>query len=96
MIPLDSQASPSPIALSFGCVFVYILRQSDVLGRLTSGSIQWNGARPTVFDSYGYPIPYSSGDRLKSWAIFRDGVLVLDLSHFEPEDLARLHARALG
>ena len=92
----DSEPLPAPVPLSFDCVFVYLLRQSNVLGRLTSGSVRWKCGSPTVFDSYGYPIPYCSSDRLRSWAIFRNGALAPEFSRFDAEDLARLQSRALG
>lgn len=92
----NCQPRPNSLKLSFDCVFVYILRQSDVLGRLTSGSVQWDGATLAVHDTYEYPLEYFSGDRLKSWAVFRSGALLGQYSRFDPEDLNRLQTRSFS
>lgn len=56
--------------LSEDAAFVYILADSGVRGRLTSGRIERDpSGQPTVFDAYGGCIQYLSGNRLRSWCV---------------------------
>jgi hypothetical protein len=58
------------MVLSDEAVLVYILAESGVRGRLTSGRIE-RGPRGTldVFDAHGERFEYLSGHRLKSWCV---------------------------
>lgn len=53
-----------------GAVLVYILAESGVRGRLTSGRIE-RGTNGTlnVFDSRGNRFEYLSGHRFRSWCV---------------------------
>ncbi len=72
---------------------IYILRESGVLGRLTSGSVERHeteGLR--VYDQYGKLNEYISGPRMRSWSVFRGGTPIRGWSNFTTED-ERLIAR---
>ena len=62
---------PETIILSDEIVLIYVLRQSGLQGRLTSGRIERCGSGMlNIFDRYGSWLEYFSGDRLRSWCIF--------------------------
>ncbi len=80
------------MVLSDEAVLVYILSESGVRGRLTSGRIA-RGPHGTldVFDPHGERFEYLSGDRLRSWCVVGQGgnpidgwreVLPEDEAHF--------------
>jgi len=58
------------MVLSDESVLVYILAESGVRGRLTSGRITRNpSGKLIVFDTQGVWFEYLSGDRLRSWCL---------------------------
>ncbi len=81
------------MTLSTDCILCYILRESGVFGRLTSGRIERQGEGLSVYDPFGNVNEYVSGSRLRSWSVFRAGFFILEWSHILPEDAKRLLAR---
>jgi hypothetical protein len=85
---------PESVVLSDEVVLYYVLRDSGILGRLTSGQIVRRGPDSlAVFDHLGTELEYFSGERLRSWCVFGpDGtalngwrkVLAQDLSKVPP------------
>ena len=78
--------------LSEEAALVYILAESGVRGRLTSGRIE-RGPDGTldVFDARGNRIDYISGSRLRSWCVVGpDGNSIDGWREILPEDLPRI------
>jgi len=89
----EASAPDKSMTLSNECVLVYVLRNSGVTGRLTSGKIEFHpGDGLRVYDSFGTLNEYISGARLRSWTVLRNGLACLEWSHVIPED-ARLMAK---
>ncbi len=78
--------------LSDQAVLVYILAESGVKGRLTSGRVERNPAgKLTVFDARGEPFDYLSGNRLRSWCVLGpEGKPVDGWREILPEDLLKI------
>jgi hypothetical protein len=79
------------MVLSDDAALVYILAESGVRGRLTSGHIERNPAGTLdVFDALRERIDYLSGNRMRSWCLVGpDGKPVDGWREILPEDLHR-------
>jgi hypothetical protein len=65
------------MTLSSNCVLYYVLRESGVRGQLTEGNVELHERKGIlVYDRYGTPNEYISGEHLSSWSVVRDGVPV--------------------
>jgi len=71
---------------------VYVLADSGVRGRLTSGRIERNPAGELdVFDAQGDRFDYLSGSRMRSWCVLGpEGKPIDRWQHILPEDLNRI------
>jgi hypothetical protein len=80
------------MVLSESTVLVYILAESGVRGRLTSGRIERAAAGTLdVFDPRGSRIDYLSGQRLRSWWVIDSrGQPLGGWTEVLPEDLPRM------
>jgi hypothetical protein len=78
--------------LSDDAALVYILAESGVRGRLTSGSIERGfGDTLEVFDAQGDRFDYLSGTRLRSWCVVDPKGQPIDgWRKILPEDLPRI------
>ncbi len=79
--------------LSTDYVLSYVLRDSGVLGRLTSGRIEKENDGLRVYNTFGEVNEYVSGFKLRSWRVCRAGIAIPDWSHVSPEDSERLPAK---
>jgi hypothetical protein len=84
--------SEAPVVLSAEVMLVYILAESGVRGRLTSGRIERNSCgKLTVFDALGERFEYLSGKRLRSWCLIgSDGQPIDGWREILPEDLPKI------
>jgi len=80
------------MVLSDEAALVYILAESGVRGKLTSGRIERKPCgNLDVFDARGQWFEYLSGEKLRSWCILgRDGALIDGWGEILPEDLPRI------
>jgi hypothetical protein len=85
---------PEGIVLSDEVVLVYVLRDSGVRGQLMSGRVERVGPRLAVFDRYGVAFEYLSGDRLRSWCIFKaDGTALEGWREVLQVDISKIHSK---
>jgi hypothetical protein len=84
----------SLVVLSEDVFLVYVLADSGVRGRLTSGRIErQSSGKLTVFDLRGEQFEYLSGERIRSWCVVGpDGKPVDGWNQILPEDLRDLGA----
>jgi hypothetical protein len=76
---------------SWNCVLVYVLRDSGVRGRLTSGRIEFEaGKGVSIYGNSGLLNAYISGVRLRSWKVFCQGTALPAWSQVMAEDAERL------
>ena len=81
------------MVLSWNCVLVYILRDTGIRGRVTSGRLEFEAGKGlSVYDNCGPLNEYISGARLRSWRVFYHGTPLPAWSQVMPED-AELLAR---
>jgi len=82
------------MVLSEEAALVYILAESGVKGRLTSGRVERDpSGRLNVFDARGWRFEYLSGDRLRSWCVLGpDGKPIDGWREIQPQDLSQLCA----
>ncbi len=77
--------------LSDNAVLVYILKESGVRGRLTSGKIERRGGSIDVFDAQGARVDYLSGKRIRSWCVVdAKGEPLNGWREILPEDLPKI------
>ena len=79
------------MVLSDEVCLVYVLAESGVRGKLTSGRIERNPCgRLDVFDHHGEKFDYLSGDRLRSWCVVGvEGKQIDGWGEILPEDLPK-------
>jgi hypothetical protein len=80
------------MVLSDEVALVYILAESGVRGKLTSGRIERNpSGKLTVFDANEEWFEYLSGERLRSWCVVGpEGKPVDGWREILPEDIPRV------
>ena len=78
--------------LSEKAVLIYILAESGVRGRLTSGRVERTGAGTLdVYDTWGNRIDYLSGNKLRSWCVVGAGGKPIDgWREILPEDVPKI------
>ena len=80
------------MVLSDEVSLVYVLAETGVRGKLTSGSIERNPSGGLdVFDPHGEKFEYLSGERLKSWCVVGpEGKPINGWREILPEDLPKI------
>jgi hypothetical protein len=78
------------MTLSDDCVLFFVLRQSGVVGHLTSGRVEQEGEGLAVYDYFGNLNEYISGTRMRSWCVVRARRHVPEWSQIMPEDVPLL------
>ena len=86
------------LTLSPETSLVYVLRESGVLGRLTSGRVEKDGpGRVNVYHAHGALFNYLSGTALRSWCVVNiHGMPLPDWNAVLTEDIGRVVAYATG
>ena len=80
------------MVLSDQACLVYVLAESGVRGKLTSGRIERNPSGGLdVFDQHGDKFDYLSGDRLRSWCVVGvEGKPIDGWGEILPQDLPKI------
>ena len=88
----DLRVERAVIVLSDEAALVYVLAESGVRGKLTSGRIERNPSGALdVFDARGDWFEYLSGEKLRSWCVVGpEGKPIDGWGEILPEDLPKI------